>query len=214
MSKGTAVPLVALLTSAALAIVVAAQTSLSCTDKVAVPMPGMDMGPMSGPDAPPAMMVCPVVLGLIVASVLLLFAAFVMLWRDPHRALTQRAILLALCRLPPVRTAGTVALAGGSAVCTMLWLERSVPPALPACAMLAVLLFACSVVATLAAIAAGRIAMAFGRRLILAIAAAIVRAGDAVAARRLRFVPIACGVHAAPLLSAGRGLRAPPPFVR
>jgi hypothetical protein len=190
--------------------------SLACTDKVAVPvandvmnaMPGMDMA------AHAPVMVCPIVLFLIVASALLTAFAAALLWRDPHRALTQRDILRTLARLPPARTAGCVGLAGTSAVGAMIWLERSGPPALPMCALLAALLFACALAATLAAIAAGRIAIAFGCRLILAIAAAIARAGEVLAPCAQQLIPVVAGRHAVPLLAAGRGLRAPPSFVR
>ena len=216
------VSLFALLSSAALAIVLAAQVSLRCTDKVALPipgemmgaMPGMDMSGMQGPAGQTALMICPIVLGLIVASTVLALAAVAMVWRDPHRALTQRAIALALCRLSPVRTLSTVALAGGGAMCAMLWLEHAGLPALPVCAMLAALLFTSSLLATFAAIAFGRIALAFGRRLILAIACALVRAGETAAPRARLLAHAVAGHHTVPLLAAGRGLRAPPSLVR
>jgi hypothetical protein len=216
VSKSPAVSLIALLTSATLAMVLAAQMSLACTDKVAVPvaddmmsaMPGMAMA-AHGP-----VMVCPVVLILIVVSALLSACAAAMQWRDPHRALAQREFLQTLARLPPARTAGTLALAGTSAVGTMIWLERSGPPALPMCALLAALLFACALAATLCAIAFGRVAVAFGRRLILAIAGAIARASDVPAPFARQRVPVVARGHGVPLLAAGRGLRAPPLFVR
>lgn len=212
----------ALLSSAALAIVLAAQTSLTCTDKVALPMPGdmmgampgMDMSGMQAPAGQAALMICPVVLALIVASAAFALAAVVMLCCDPHRALTQRTIVLALCRLSPLRTLSVLALAGGGAVGAMLWLEHAGLPALPACAMLAAVLCACSLLATFAAIAAGRIALAFGRRLILAIVCAIARSNAAAAPRVRYLAALVPDGHAVPLLAAGRGLRAPPAFVR
>ncbi len=208
--------LVALLTSAMSAMVLAAQTSLACTDKVALPVPSDAMSMMPGMDmsGPGQVMVCPVVLVLIVASAVLGAVAVAMLRCDPHRGLTQRRILATLARLPLVRTVAIVALTGTSGVGAMLWLERSGPPALPLCAMLAALLFGCALALTLCAIAAGRIAIAFGRRLILAIAAAIGRAGDALAPRLVSLVPAVAAATAVPLLAAGRGLRAPPVFVR
>lgn len=217
MCKSRNASLAALLTSATLAMVLAAQMSLACTDKVAVPlasdvlnaMPGMDMTTASAP-----VMVCPIVLVLIVVSALLSAFAAAMLWRDPHRALAQRDLAQTLARLPLAPTAGCVAFAGSSAVGAMIWLERSGLPALPVCAMLAALLFGCALAATLCAIAAGRIAIAFGHRLMLAIVAAIARAGDAVAPPAQQLVPVLAAAHAVPLLAAGRGLRAPPSFVR
>jgi MFS family permease len=215
--KSRTVSLVALLTSATLAMLLAAQMSLACTDKIAVPvadgvmsaMPGMDMAAVRAP-----VMVCPIVLVLMVASALLTAFAATLLWRDPHRALAQRDIMQTLARLPLARTVGSVALAGTSAVGAMLWLERTGPPALPVCAMLAMLLFGSALAVTLCAIVAGRIAIAFGRRLILAIAAAIARASDARSPHAHQLVPVVAAVHAVPLLAAGRGLRAPPSFVR
>jgi hypothetical protein len=202
-------------------MVLAAQMSLTCTDKVTLPVPGNAMPAMPGMDAAvPAMgsasaiMVCPIVLALIVASALLTAAAVARLWRDPHRALAQRAILMSLAQLPPARTVAVLALGGASAVGGMLWLERSGTPAPPVCAMLAALLFACSLTLTLGAIVAGRIAIAFGRRLLIAIAAVIARSRPAATPCAQRCVFTVSGAHAVPLLAAGRGLRAPPLFVR
>jgi hypothetical protein len=44
--------------------------------------------------------------------------------------------------------------------------------------------------------------------------AAIARACDAVAPRAHHLIPAVAGAHTVPLLAAGRGLRAPPSFVR
>jgi hypothetical protein len=119
-----------------------------------------------------------------------------------------------LAQLPFGHTVAVVAVTGGSAVAAMLWLERSGPPALPNFVLALVLLAACSLSATLCAIVAGRIVLAFGRRLILALAAAIAAAADVTAPRRQRLVPVVAAGRRFPLLAAGRGLRAPPAFVR
>jgi MFS family permease len=171
-------------------------------------MPGMDMSAGAG-----AMMICPMVLGLIVTSALLALAAIVTYARDPHRALQSRTLANALAQLPPARTA--IALLGGgtSAVAAMMWLEHSAP-ALPECALLVALLVLCSSIATLCAIVAGRMALALGRRLVLAIVAAIAGAAQAAAPRAQSFAPLVAASHAVPLLASGRGLRAPPDFVR
>jgi hypothetical protein len=218
----TAVPFIALLSSAVLAIVLVVQTSLACTDKVALPIPGDSMSMMPGMDmtAMPAsagqhvLMVCPIVLGLIVATALLTAAGIALLWRDPHRALTQQLIVRGLAHLPPVRAAGVVALTGGSAVAGMLWLERSGPLALSICMMLIALLAICALSATLFTIAAGRVMLALGRRLILAIIAAVAEAAAALAPCPHQLVPVVAAAHAFPLLAAGRGLRAPPASAR
>jgi hypothetical protein len=209
-----------MLSTAVLAMLLAAQTSLSCTDKVALPlpgdmaaMPGMGMTGMEGAQGH-AMMICPVVLALIATSALLIAGAALSAWTNPHRALLQRSILSVLARLPALPTAGAVALAGAAAVAAMIWLERSGPPALPVCVMLVMLLAGCALVATVSCIAFGRIAIALGRRLILAVAAAIARSSNAPAAQRGTFVAPLASLYGASLLAAGRGLRAPPPFVR
>ncbi|HEV8021510.1 MAG TPA: hypothetical protein VGP41_09630 [Candidatus Lustribacter sp.] len=214
--------LAALLATSVLATLLVVQTSLACGDKVALPvpsatmamMPGMDMSSMAGPDGMTSMMICPVVLALLAASVLLAAATLAMWWRDPHRALTQRKIVRALAELPPARTMAGIALAGGCAVVAMLWLERSGTPELPNCILAIVLLAACSLCATLCAILAGRVALALGRRLMLAIAAVIDAVEGHSAPRYRRFAPVVVGSNDFPLLAAGRGLRAPPVFVR
>ncbi len=217
----TTVPLVALLSSAVLAMLLAAQMSLACTDKIALPidpgampmMPGMDMSTMASPGQS-ALMICPIVLVLIVASALLTLTAIAMLWRDPHRALTRRTIAGSLAHLPPARTAAVLLLGGASAVVAMLGLEHSTPPALPVCAMLVALLVSCALAATVLGIIAGRIALALGRRLIVAIVAAIAYAAEAGELHVRRLPPLVDFGYAVPVLATGRGLRAPPSSVR
>jgi len=199
-------------------MLLAAQMSLACTDKIALPiaagaMPGMDMSAMPAPGQS-AMMICPIALALIVASAVLALAAIAMLWRDPHRALTRRTIAGVLAHLPPTRTAATLLLGGASAVAAMLGLEHSTPPALPVCAMLIALLVLCALTATVLGIAAGRIALALGHRLIVALVAAIAYAADAGPLHVQRLPPLVDFGYAVPVLATGRGLRAPPSFVR
>ena len=215
-------PLIALLTSAVLAMLLAAQMSLAaCTDKIALPiapgampmMPGMDMSSMAGPGQP-VLMICPIVLALIVASALLVLTAAGLLWRDPHRALTRRTIAGVLAHLPPARTAVVLSCGGAGAVGAMLGLEHSTPPALPVCAMLVALLVACALAATGLGIVAGRVALALGRRLIVALVAVIAEAADAGPLRVQRLPPRVDFGYRVPVLATGRGLRAPPSFVR
>jgi hypothetical protein len=225
-----AVPLSALLAATVSAIVVAAQAGLAfCNNRIVIPLPcgaragmaGMDMTgtAMSGMSmvALPggrALMICPVVLVLIVASAALAAGAIVLLWRDPHRALTGRGIVRVLASLPPARTAGALALLGAGAVSAMLAVDGAGVPSWPVSAMLAALLAGGSLASALLSIAAGRIALAFARRLILAVAGAFARARGGVAPRAQRLVPLVAGVRAASLLAAGRGLRAPPSVMR
>jgi hypothetical protein len=204
--------LCALLSATALSTLLVVQTVLACTDKVALPvpgaamamMPGMDMSSMGDPPSGQMMMVCPVVLALIALSLLLTAAAIAMLCRDPHRSLALRAVVCSLAALPPMRTAAAVALASASAVAAMVRLDGMGPSGLGACAMVLGLL----------AIVAGRVALEFSRRLILAIVAAVAHVAPA-AAPRARFCPsaVTCSRDIAPL-ARGYGLRAPPSFVR
>ncbi|MGA2392407.1 MAG: hypothetical protein ABSH03_03530 [Candidatus Lustribacter sp.] len=222
MDRRTAVPLCALLSATALSTLLVVQTVLACTDKVALPvpgaamamMPGMDMSSMGDPPSGQMMMVCPVVLALIALSLLLTAAAIAMLCRDPHRSLALRAVVCSLAALPPMRTAAAVALASASAVAAMVRLDGMGPSGLGACAMVLGLLAVCSLSAALFAIVAGRVALEFSRRLILAIVAAVAHVAPA-AAPRARFCPsaVTCSRDIAPL-ARGYGLRAPPSFVR
>jgi hypothetical protein len=214
--------LCALLTSTAFATLLIVQTKLACADKVALPMPGgtmammpgMDMSSMNDPAAGPMLMVCPVAVALLALSLLLAAGTTALMWRDPHRSLALRAIVRSLAGLPPLRTAGAVALSSASAVAAMVRLDGMGPSGPAACATVLVLLAVCSLCAALFAIAGGRIALALGRRLILAIVAAVARAAPAVAppARPYTFTMTAAREGA--LLARGRGLRAPPSLVR
>ncbi len=220
-----ALPLAALTAIAVTALVLAAQAGLAfCNARVALPMPAM--GGMSGMDAMPGMpmpaiaagshtvMICPVVLALIVSSALLAALALVALWREPHGGPARRGVVRALAGLPPVRTTVTLVVLGAAAVATMLALDHAAPPALPACFALAGLLAAGSAAAVAVSLAAGRLALALGRRMFVAIAAALALRPAPGAPLALRLAPCTCGPRAASPLAAGRGLRAPPRFVR
>jgi hypothetical protein len=92
----------------------------------------------------------------------------------------------------------------------MLALDGSGPPALPACALLTALLVGCSLMATVFSIIAGRVAIAFGFRLILAVVAALALAPEAAAPCAQRLTPLSVNLNFVCLLASGRGLRAPP----
>jgi hypothetical protein len=219
LAKTVALPLTALVASAVTALVLAAQAGLAfCNARVAIPIPDMaDMPGMTMPAVPAGgqeLMICPLVLALIVSSALLAALALVALWHDPHGGVVRRGVLRALAGLPPLRTAGALGVLGAAAVATMLALDHTAPPALPSCFALAGLLAVCSAAAVALSIAAGRIALALGRRLILAVVAALALRPVPGAPLALRLVPRVCGPRAASPLAAGRGLRAPPRFVR
>jgi hypothetical protein len=210
-----ALPIFALAAAAVSAIVFAAHAGLAfCGARVAIPltggmadaMPGMDM-----PDAAPsALMICPVALALIGTSVLFALAAIVLFWRDPHRRLTGRALVRALAGLPIGRAAVVLTAAGGTAVALMFALDGSGAPAFPVCALLALMLAGCSVLAAVLSILAGHVALALGQRLLLAIVAAISALCGNVAPKMQRRVTTLAVARGAAVLAAGRGLRAPP----
>lgn len=212
-SSTIAVPLVALLAVTLSAIVLAAQAGLSfCDNRVAVPMP--DMASMPGMDMSMpgnALMICPIVLGLIGCSALLAAAAIVLLWRDPHRGLTGRTIVRALAGAPLGRTAGILMLAGAGLLVLMRVLDGSGAPSLETCAMLAGALAGASLAATGLACCIAHVVLALGRRLWLAIAKAIAAVTPRRMVSRAQVLAPVCAGGAIPLLSAGRGLRAPPP---
>ena len=222
MGRRTALPLSALLTLTALVTLLIIQTTLACTDKIALPvpggamamMPGMDMSAMRDSAGGPVLMVCPVVLGLFGLSLALSAAALAMLWRDAHRSLVLRTIARALAGLPPLRAAAAVALTSAGSVAAMVRLDGMGPSGAAEYATVLALLVACSLSAVLFAVAGGRVALALSRRLIRAIAAAVGCASPPVPVRaRRRAVGTGIAGEGA-LLSRGRGLRAPPAFVR
>jgi hypothetical protein len=222
VDKRTALPLCALLTSTAVVTLLIVQTVLACTDKVAlsVPaatmamMPGMDMSSMSDPAGGPMLLVCPVVLVLLALSVLLTATASALVWRDPHRSLALRAIVRSLAELPPGRAAAAAASSSAGAVALMVRVDGMGPSGPMACVTVLALLAVCSVCAAFLAIAAGRIAVELSRRLILAIVAAVARTAPAVAPPAGRYALAITVARDVALLARGRGLRAPPSFVR
>lgn len=221
MDRRTTLPLCALLTSTALVSLLVVQTVLACTDKVALPvpagamamMPGMDMSSMSGPAGDQMLLVCPVVVALIALSLGLLSATAALLWLDPHRSLALRTLARSLAGLPPLHAAGAVALASASAVAAMVRIDGMGPSGPAECATVLGLLAVCSLCAALFAIAGGRIALEFSRRLIVAIVAAVARVAPAVAPRARRYALVVTAARDIPLLGRGRALRAPPSFV-
>ncbi len=222
-------PLAALCAATVSAIALAAQAGLSfCNARVAIPlpaapmtsMPGMDMGSMA--DMPGmvtlpaghALMICPVVLVLIVASGLLAAAAIAVAWRDPHRALARRKLVRALAAAPPLRTTSAFAVLGAGALAAMVTVDGAGPPPLATCALLAVLLAGCSLAAGLISVAVGRLALALGRRLMLVVVAAVARAAQPAPPLVAACAPAGFARPVSSPLARGRGLRAPPPVLR
>ncbi len=153
-----------------------------------------------------AVMLCPVVVGLIALSTLLSAWALVTGWRDRHRALTLAVMMRTLARLPVMRTFGALAAAGGIAIGTIVAVDggSAIDPSL--CAVLASILAAASLVATFGAVLIARVVLAFCARIFLAFVRSVGERRSATRAiRRPRALP-----HRFRSITFGRGLRAPP----
>ena len=195
-------PLAALFALAVMATAWVASTRI-CAHPIAMQMDNA-MLPMP---AHGAVMLCPVVVGLIVLSTLLSAWALVTGWRDRHRALTLTVITRVLARLPMMQTFAALAAAGGIAIGTIVAVDggSAIDPSL--CALLASILAASSLIATFGAVLIARVVLAFCARILLALARAIgERRAVARAIRRRRALP-----HRFYSITFGRDLRAPPP---
>jgi hypothetical protein len=87
------------------------------------------------------------------------------------------------------------------------------PSGAASCATVLGMLVVCSLSAACCAIVAGRVALEFSRRLILAIVAAVACIAPAGARRATRYAFTIVTAREIALLAHGRGLRAPPSFV-
>ena len=213
-------PLAALVAIALSAIVLAAQAGLAfCDQRVALPMAAMspmdDMGAMpSVTIGAHAVMICPVVLVLIVASVLIAAAAIVVIGADRDRAATHRSVARMLVRLPVAPVAGLLVAGAALAVGAMIAVDGNGMPNAITCAELAALVVACALGATALAQWSGAAMLAFGKRLIIALLLAIAQCANARPPRVSRRFAPRTARETIRLLAAGCGLRAPPLFVR
>jgi hypothetical protein len=215
-------PLVALVALAILAIVLAAQAGLSfCSHRIAIAapgdmagMPGMAMGSMPGMPRDHQLMICPVVLTLIVASAILAAAATIVLCRGAESAFTRRAIARVLVRLPVVPAVLVLALFSAIAVGAMIALDGAGVPDALTCLLMAALMLGGASVAVAVAVLSARVVLALGRQLFVAIVAAIGDRAPAANAFALRWTAPPIAGPSTCLVGAGRGLRAPPSFVR
>jgi hypothetical protein len=214
-------PLVALVALALSAIVLAAQAGLSfCSNRIAIAapdagdMPGMAMGSMPGMPRDHQLMICPVVLTLIIASAMLAAVATIVLCCGAESAFTRRAIARVLVRLPLVPAVLVLALFSGIAVGVMIALDGAGVPDASTCLLMAALMLGGAFAAVAFAVLVARVVLALGQHVLLAIVAAIAdRAPPANAFAFRRTAPPIAGA-ATCLVGAGRGLRAPPSFVR
>ena len=218
----SAAPLIAFIATALFAIVMAAQAQLVCSHAMLVAMPAMDMRGMAGTDmaAGPALAgstlaLCPVELILGIAAALLCVNAAALLVFDRHRSTTGRAIARQCARLPLAATAATLLTLGAAAVCIMMAIDHSIPAGASGWLALVAAVAGIALAAAIIAVLAGRCALAFTRRIAVAIACAIeiLTPRTLVPAYR-RADRLALTARRAPVLAARRGLRAPPFAVR
>jgi hypothetical protein len=211
----SALPLGAFLALATLAIVLAAQAQIACTRQIAMAMPdmpGMDMSTMAMPSGG-VVSLCPIVLALSVAAILLTLNTAVLLLLDPERAVLSRSLAAFVVRLPFATTSASIFALGAGAVGTMMAIDGNEPAGLTGWLSLLGIVLAAALAAAIIAVGLGRCVIALTRRIVLAFERALCvlrRALIASAVPRHRWAALRPAV---PVLAVCRGLRAPP-FVR
>jgi hypothetical protein len=207
------VPLGAFLSLTTLATLLSAQTRLVCTRQMTMDMPGMDMASMPAPGG--AISLCPIVLVLSIASIVLTIHAFVLLLLDRDRVASSRSLARFVLRFPVGGTCATIVTLGCGAVATMMAVDGTSPADPTGWLCLAVIILTTAVAGTLVAIALGHLLLSITRSIVLALERALRvtrRIASATPAPSVdAVVPMRHRVH---VLAASRGLRAPPPLVR
>ncbi len=208
--------LTALATLAICCVVMAARSGAAlCSRRVALPVMGampMDTMPANGAAMPVmhGIMLCPIVLCLIVASVGLSAAAVLIAACDPHRSTTGRRTIRAIAHLNVTRSSGLLALGAVAAGVSMEMLDADPSATAVSRLLLIGIALGGSLVLTLLAQTLGRIALAFCSRLWFALSRAILVRATA----RFRYVARSCGAAAnsrdLQALARAHGLRAPP----
>jgi hypothetical protein len=211
----SALPVGAFLALATLAIVLAAQAQIACTRQIAVSMPdmpGMDMSTMAMPSGG-ALSLCPIVLALTIAAVLLTLNATVLLLLDPERAAVSRSLAGFVVKLPFATTCAGIFALGAGAVGTMMAIDGNEPTGPAGWLSLLGIVLAATLAAAIIAVGFGRCVIALTRKIVLAFERALCvvdRAFIAYVGPRDRGTALRPSI---PVLAACRGLRAPP-FVR
>jgi len=213
-----AMPIGAFLTLATLAAVLAAQAQIACSHQVSVglpmaAMPGMDMSSM--PIAGGAVSLCPVVLVLSIAAIVLTLNATAVLLLDRGCDAVSRPLAQYVVRQPFARTCACMLTLGAGAVGTMMAIDGNVPQGPAGWLSLGGIVLATAVAATVIAIGFGRCVIALTRRVAIVFdreVRIVRRAIDAAHVDRRRRMSLV--QRRLPLLAACRGLRAPPPVVR
>jgi hypothetical protein len=209
-----AMPLGAFLTLATLATVLAAQAQIACARQVSVAlaMPGMDMSAttMGG-----GVSLCPVVLFLSIAAVVLTLNATLVLLLDRGSGAVSKSLARYVVRQSFARTCGAILILGAGGVGTMMAIDGNIPQGLAGWLSLSGIVLAAAVVATTVATGLSRCIIALTRRIAIAfereirivrptVAAACVGRRHCMGLVQLRI----------PVLAACGGLRAPPLVVR
>jgi hypothetical protein len=207
----SAVPLGAFLALATLSIVLAAQAQIACTQQisVAMSMPGMNMSTMPMQGA--TVSLCPIVLALSIAAVLLTLNATALLLFDPERRAVSRSLAIFVVRLPFAKTCASILALGAGAVGTMMAIDGNAPSGPDGWLSLLGIVLATAFAAAIIAVGLGRCIIAVTHRIAIAFERelAIVRR-DFAAAYIDRCQRFAIARPCIPLLAARRGLRAPP----
>jgi hypothetical protein len=212
-------PASAFLASAALAVLLAAQAQLACTRQIVMPiragMAEMHMAHTMAMPAANVLSLCPVVVALALAAVILTAwsaAAFV---ADPHRRTAGRVLLRDVARLPLRTIAGSVLVAGSSAVALMIAADGSAPAGIGGWLLLAAVVTAVAISAATCAAGFVRAALALSQRVVLVIAASLTqRSRDTRIPGFNLYLRPRAAAHPVPPLAARRGLRAPPLPIR
>jgi hypothetical protein len=207
-----ALPSAAFLALTSLAIVLAAQARIACTRKISIgmpDMPGMDMSSMPMPGGA-AISLCPIVLALAIAAVLLTLNATVLLLLDPERAAASRSLAGFVVRLPFAATCSSIFGLGAGAVGVMMAIDGNEPAGIAGWLSLLGVVLATALAAAIVAVGLGRCVIALTRRLVLAFELALCIVPRAFL---VYFGPRVGTFSAGPsilLMAACRGLRAPP----
>jgi hypothetical protein len=184
-----------------------------------MPMLSMPMPmPMPGEPVPAQAPIdlCPIVVGLIVLAASLGLWAAAALAFERHRTVVRHRLLDLLASLPIVRTIAGLAAVSTLPIGLIIAVDAGGPSTTESWLLLAGLIAGGSALATLATVAAARVVLGFGRRLVLRLATA--RVPD----RAHRPPVFRCGEPVSPAsahgdvcaLAACLGLRAPPLPVR
>jgi hypothetical protein len=195
-------------------MVLAGQAQIACTRQISIgmsmrDMPGMDMSTLAMP-AGGAISLCPVVLALTIAAVLMTLNAAVWLLLDPESAAASRSLAGFVVRLPFATTCASIFALGAGGVGTMMAIDGNEPAGVAGWLSLLGIVLGTAIAAAIIAVGLGRCVIALTRRIALAFERELFivsRAFMEYVGTRYRAVAVRPYI---PVLAACRGLRAPP----